>query len=197
MSEIDSRFQYQQTHPWHGINPEVGNGVHLAFIENTPLSAIKYEVDQETGYLRVDTPLYTSALVPAAYGFIPRTLCGSRVAQLETRLRGDRAALDVFVLSERPLDVPGVLAPIKIIGGIPVRDESYVDDKLIAVLDKDAGYGQFEEIHDIPVYIVDRISHFLSQSSFISQAIVGDAFGRDRALTLLKAALDDYQSKFG
>lgn len=194
---LQTETRAAQAHPWHGVSPLVEDGSHLVYIENTPLTVMKYEIDPDTGLLKVDYPLATSALPPSAYGFVPRTLCGSKVAQLNSRLRGDRAALDVFVLSERPLEVPGVLANVRIIGGIPVQDETYVDDKLIAVLLRDASFGHLEDIGDAPVYAIDRICHFLVQSSLQGSALIGDPFGAERAERLLAAALDDYAQKFG
>lgn len=186
-----------QAHPWHAVDPTQGTTGLQVYIENPPFSPIKYEVDGITGLLKVDHPLQTSALSPAAYGFVPRTLCGQNVAQLNSRLRGDRAALDVFVLSERPLQVPGVLAEVHVIGGIPVKDETFVDDKLIAVLHRDAAYGAMRDISEMPVYALDRICHFLSHESVAGLSEVGDPFGKERANQLLTAAMKDYDHLFG
>ncbi|MGK0173191.1 MAG: inorganic pyrophosphatase [Gammaproteobacteria bacterium] len=130
-----------QAHPWHGVDPIVGDSEVLIYIENAPLAKMKYETDMAYGLLKVDRPLETSSLPPAAYGFIPRTLCDTKVAHMNSRLRGDRAALDVFLLSEKPIEVHGVLAQGRIIAGVPVKDEGFVDDKLIAVLARDAVLG--------------------------------------------------------
>ena len=76
-------FEWTRPHPWHGL--DVGREppcyVH-AFIEITPFDRVKYELDKQTGYLRVDRPQRTSSLPPTLYGFIPRTYCGDRVAEL-------------------------------------------------------------------------------------------------------------------
>ena len=186
-----------KSHPWHGVDPRSGNEGLVVYIENTPLSMIKYEVDGTTGILKVDRPQDTSALPPAAYGFVPKSLCGARVAQLNARLRGDKAALDIYVFSERPLDVPGVLAEVHVIGGIPVKDDSFVDDKLLAVLRRDAQYGNIRDVSELPIFALDRVCHFLGCESLSGAAEVGDPFGRERALVLLQAALDDYETKYG
>lgn len=196
MDSTDQATRASQAHPWHGVDPEHGTDGLLVYIENTPLSATKYEVDQTTGILKVDRPQQTAVLPPAAYGFVPRTLCGPRVAQLNSRLRGDRAALDVFVLSERPLEVPGVLAEVRIVGGIPVKDETFVDDKLIAVLMKDAVFGHIADIAEVPIHTMDRICHFLAQESAVGSTEVGDPFGHERAQQLLEAGLKDYAQKY-
>jgi inorganic pyrophosphatase len=187
---------YRQAHPWHGVNPTVAAGGLIVYIENTSHTKIKYELDPGSGLLKVDRPQQTSALPPAAYGFVPQTLCGAKVAQLNARLRGDRAALDVFVLSERPIEVPGVLAQVRLIGGIPVRDENYVDDKLVAVLHRDAAFGAIKDISEVPIYMMERICHYLVQESSLNTAEVGDPFGYERAAVLLAAAIEDYHSRF-
>ena len=76
-------FYRWRPHPWHGLS--VGDdppGIVNAFIEITPFDFVKYEVDKETGYLRVDRPQETSSQPPALYGFLPRTYCGARVRDL-------------------------------------------------------------------------------------------------------------------
>ena len=99
-------FYRWRPHPWHGIDigknaPEIVN----AFIEMTPLCSVKYEVDKLTGYLKVDRPQLTSSLTPDLYGFIPQTICGSRVTKLSPKAkRGDEDPLDICVITERPIN---------------------------------------------------------------------------------------------
>lgn len=186
-----------QAHPWHGVDPTVTENGLLVYIENTPLARMKYEVDMASGILKVDHSHDTSSLPPEAYGFVPRTLCGSKVAQLNSRLRGDRAALDVFLLSERPIEVPGVLAEVRIVGGVPLSDEGYVDDKLVAVLLRDAVFGHMKDISELPVQTLDRICHYLTQDSTCGSTEVGDPYGQDKAQQILQAGLKDYSNRFG
>jgi inorganic pyrophosphatase len=196
-SDLELEAQFSQVHPWHGVDPIVDNDRILIYIENAPLSKMKYEIDSASGILKVDHPLETSALPPAAYGFIPRTFCGSKVAQLNSRLRGDRAALDVFLLSEKPIEVHGVLAEAIIIGGLPVKDEGFADDKLIAVLARDPVFGHLKDVSELPIQSLDRICHFLSQESVTSGIEIGEPYNSKRAQIILQAGLDDYIKKFG
>ena len=88
-------FYRWRPHPWHGL--EVGlepPGLVHAYIELTPFDLVKYEIDKETGYLRIDRPQRTSSQPPAHYGFIPRTYCGPRVGALMS----EAAAGDVVML---------------------------------------------------------------------------------------------------
>ena len=59
---------------WHDIAPaRVRPEDFFAVIEIEKGSKNKYEMDKETGALRLDRILYTSTHYPANYGFIPRT----------------------------------------------------------------------------------------------------------------------------
>ena len=124
------------------------------------------------------------------------TLCGSKVAQLNSRLRGDRAALDVFLLSEKPIEVHGVLAEGRIIGGIPVKDEGFADDKLIAVLVRDPVYGHLKDVSELPIQSSDRICHFLLQDSVSRPTEIGDPYNSERAQQILQAGLADYKRQY-
>src|SRR5688572_12877952 len=99
-------FYRWRPHPWHGLEPGPdAPQVVNAYIEITPFDTIKYEIDKATGYLRVDRPQRGSAQPPTLYGFIPRTFCGPRVADLSADdvSRADGDPLDICVISERPI----------------------------------------------------------------------------------------------
>jgi len=96
------------SHPWHGISiGESAPEIVTCFIEVIPGDTVKYELDKDSGYLKVDRPQKFSSLVPALYGFIPQTYCEHRIAaycQEKTGrigIVGDGDPLDVLVLTER------------------------------------------------------------------------------------------------
>src|SRR5438105_15022506 len=97
-----SRFDVWRPHPWHGLTPwQQPPRLLQAYIEITPFDSVKYEIDKETGYLRVDRPQRTSSLPPVLYGLVPRTYCGDRVAAMtEGVQRGDGDPMDICVYSE-------------------------------------------------------------------------------------------------
>ena len=100
-----SPFYRWRPHPWHGLEsgPNPPREVN-AYIELTPFDLVKYEIDKETGYIRVDRPQRTSSQPPSLYGFIPRTYCGTRVGKLMKEAKGgDEDPLDICVISERPV----------------------------------------------------------------------------------------------
>src|SRR5262249_47272463 len=130
-------FSQWRPHPWHGLEagrepPRYVN----AYIEITPFDHIKYEIDKESGYLRVDRPQRTSSLPPSLYGFVPRTYCGAEVAKLcEGAERGDGDPLDICVLSERPIARSELIVPARVVGGLQLVDRGEADDKIVAVLE--------------------------------------------------------------
>src|SRR6478736_934526 len=95
-----------KAHPWHGI--PIGDKapeIVTTFIEIVPSDTIKYEIDKESGYLKIDRPQKYSNIIPSLYGFIPQTYCGEEVAKLarergsEKVTEGDGDPLDICVLS--------------------------------------------------------------------------------------------------
>src|SRR5690554_933925 len=138
-----SPFYRWRPHPWHGLSagPDMPSVVH-AYIELTPFDSVKYEIDKETGYLRVDRPQRTSSQPPSLYGFIPRTYCGERVCRLSPQSeRGDGDPLDICVISERPINKSEIILNARVVGGIQMIDGGEADDKIIAVLAKDNFWG--------------------------------------------------------
>ena len=128
-------------HPWHGLSvgPNAPHVVH-AYIEITPFDSVKYEVDKETGYLRVDD-LSTSSHPPTCTDS-PRTYCGKRVQALcPGSTIGDKDPLDICVLSERPITRAEVILNCNPVGGLQMIDGGEADDKIIAVLSNDPIWG--------------------------------------------------------
>src|SRR5215468_4568505 len=117
-------FDRWRPHPWHGLDPgRDPPRLLLAYVEITPFDAVKYEIDKESGYLRVDRPQQTSSLPPMLYGFVPRTLCGPRVAALcPGAKRGDGDPMDICGLSERPINRAEVLLDARVVGGLRMVD---------------------------------------------------------------------------
>ena len=196
-------FYKWRPHPWHGL--DVGPNppeVVLVFVEITPFDKIKYEVDKETGYLRVDRPQRTSAEPPNLYGFIPRTFCGDRVAKLMKGAKsGDGDPLDICVVSERPITKSEVILNARVIGGIPMIDNGEADDKIIAVFDKDNVWSDVDHITHLPEVMVERLMHFFSTYKSVpnspSRVKIGNAYDKNHAFKVINAAISDYEERFG
>jgi len=135
-------FQRFRPHPWHGLpsGPETPQVV-TAYIELTPFDAVKYEMDKASGYLRVDRPQRGSAQPPALYGFIPRTYCAKRTADLAGVENGDGDPLDICVFSERPITRSDIVLSARVVGGLQMLDKGEADDKIVAVLENDLVWG--------------------------------------------------------
>ena len=200
MAKQASQFR---PHPWHGltIGPEPP-GLLYAYIEITPYDLIKYEVDKESGYLRVDRPQRGSSQPPALYGFIPRTYCAERVQLLSpTSQRGDGDPLDICVLSERPIARSEILVRSRVVGGLQMVDAGDADDKIVAVLDNDYVYGTARDIGDVPAVLIERLRHYFETYKLVpdrpASVKIEQIYGRAHALKVVEAAIGDYQQHFG
>lgn len=191
-------FSEWRPHPWHGLPIGRQPPVFLnAYIEITPFDMIKYEVDKESGYLRVDRPQRGSNHAPALYGFVPRTYCGDRVRDLcPGAARGDGDPLDVCVLSERPIERSELIVPTRVLGGLQMLDRGEADDKIIAVLENDLVYGEAREVEDLPRILVERLRHYFSTYKMIPgeqpQISVQETYGSAHAGKVVEAAVADY-----
>lgn len=196
-------FDRWRPHPWHGLSAgREPPRLVQAYVEITPFDSVKYEIDKETGYLRVDRPQRTSSLPPALYGFIPRTYCGPRVADLSPETdRGDGDPLDVCVFSERPITRAEVLLNVRVVGGLRLADHGEADDKILAVLEGDAMWGEAAEVTDIPDRLVERLRHYFSTYKMVpgheARVEVQEVYGREHAERVITAALADYQARYG
>jgi inorganic pyrophosphatase len=197
------RFHIWRPHPWHGlqVGPAPPKVVHV-YIEICPFDLVKYEVDKDTGYLRVDRPYRTSSQPPTLYGFVPRTLCGERVRRLMPGAqRGDADPLDICVVSERPIARAEVLVNARVVGGLPMLDAGEADDKIVGVLENDTVWSKVEDIAELPSALVDRLRHyFLTYKLAPEQAgdtSIGPAYGPAHAEEVILAAIADYEAEFG
>lgn len=174
-----------------------------AFIEVTSFDAIKYEVDKQTGYMRVDRPQRSSSMPPSLYGFIPRTYCGDNIGRLSDHTDvGDGDPLDICVLSERPIDRAEVILSARVIGGLHMIDQGEADDKIISVLDNDRYYKNIEDISELPEVLIERINHYFGTYKLIpgqkdNDVFVDRVFGKKEAENVIKAAIEDYKDMFG
>ena len=172
------------------------------FIEIVPRDTVKYEVDKETGYLKIDRPQQYSNVVPANYGFIPQTYCGESVANLARAKStsaitgGDGDPLDILVLSEHHIPRGDILLKARPIGGFCLIDHNEADDKIIAVLKGDKVFEQYREIRDLPKGILERFEHyFLTYKSLPDAPNVCEiafSYGREESYGVIEAAITDY-----
>lgn len=199
----EEMFWRSRPHPWHGLRVGADPPRQVdAFIEITPFDVLKYEVDRETGYLRVDRPQLTSSLPPNVYGFIPRTFCAERVNELSPKARrGDGDPLDICVVSERPIGRAEIVLSACVIGGFQVIDNDEADDKIIGVLRNDTTWSRVRDVSELPANMVERMRHYFSTYKLVpgqvSRLSVEELYGRDHALRVVEAAMEDYNQRYG
>ena len=193
-----------KAHPWHGV--PIGDGAPdevTVFVEIVPRDTVKYEVDKETGYLKIDRPQQYSNVVPANYGFIPQTYCSESIASLaraktDIEIRdGDGDPLDILVLSEHHIPRGDIILKARPIGGFCLVDDSEADDKIIAVLKGDKVFEQYTEISELPKGILERFEHyFLTYKSLPDAPNVCEiaySYGRDDSYEVIRHAMSDYE----
>jgi inorganic pyrophosphatase len=197
-----------KSHPWHGvaIGPEAPRRVTV-FIEIVPADTVKYELDKDSGLLKVDRPQLYSNVCPSPYGFVPRTLCGPSVAKLSEErtgrksLVGDDDPLDILVLTEKDFAHGDLLVQALPIGGLGMLDGTEVDDKIVAVMAKDAVYGGVDDIGRLPSLLTDRLKHYFltyKQAPEDKQQACEllRVYGRDEACEVIRRSQADYSERF-
>jgi inorganic pyrophosphatase len=171
-------------HAWHDIYVD-DRVVETAFpvvIEVPMGSKNKYELDKETGFLRLDRVLYSAVHYPANYGFIPRTYCD------------DGDPLDALVLGQEPLQ-PMTLVEARAIGLMRMRDDKGIDDKILAVSVRDPAVADYTAHGQLPPHLLREIRRFFQDYKVLEQkeVVVEDFLGPADALSIVREALDLYR----
>jgi inorganic pyrophosphatase len=170
------------THPWHDIVcDEPVDESFPAFIEIPKGSKVKYELDKETGLLKVDRVLFSAVHYPANYGFIPRTYCD------------DGDPLDVLVLCQEPV-TPYCIMRARAIGVMQMRDEKGGDDKIIAVHLDDPAYSHYSHIREVPQHLLAELKRFFEDYKTLEKKSVevDELLGPYEAAKILRASIQMY-----
>jgi inorganic pyrophosphatase len=149
-------------HPIRDINynpPRVPTDHFPVVIEVPRGGVIKYEVDEESGMLKLDRVLSSAVHYPANYGFVPRTLY----------LDGDPT--DALVLSQHPFH-PFCIVDVRAIGVLTMIDEQQQDDKLITVAIGDPAYSEFTSIDQLSKHYQRTIEQFFMDYKKLEKKIV-------------------------
>jgi inorganic pyrophosphatase len=195
-------------HPWHGI--PIGDDAPRtvsAFIEIVPTDTIKYELDKQTGYLKVDRPQKFSNICPTLYGFIPQTYCGERVGAFcaartgRSGINGDGDPMDICVLTEKDISHGDIILKAIPIGGLRMIDGDEADDKIIAVLQNDVMFGGWRDLHDAPPALIERLRHYFLTYKQVPGAApmkveIADVYDRDEAYDVITRSRADYDAHF-
>jgi inorganic pyrophosphatase len=171
-------------HPWHEcyIDEALITSAFPAVIEIPKGSTNKYELDKETGLLRLDRVLYSAVYYPADYGFIPRTYCD------------DGDPLDVLVLGQEPV-FPLTIVEARAIGVMRMRDEKGIDDKIVAVSVRDPAYADYQDKDQLPGHVLRQVRRFFEDYKVLEhkQVVVEDLLGPEAAVGIIAEALQMYK----
>lgn len=118
-----------------------------AIIEIPRGSENKYEMDKDTGMLKLDRPLFSSVHYPGDYGYIPKTLWE------------DGDPIDILVFTSHPV-YPLTLAKVRILAILNMIDGKESDVKIVGVYDADPRFQEYQDLKDIPKHKVKEVLHF-------------------------------------
>ncbi len=107
----------------------------------------KFEVDKETGLIKLDRYLYSSSHYPGDYGFVPRTLAE------------DGDALDMLVMVNEPT-FSGCLIETRVVGLFRMTDRGANDYKILGVPNTDPLFDEIRDLEDVPSHYLREVEHF-------------------------------------
>lgn len=173
-------------HPWHGAHygdnaPSTVN----ALIEIPQGSRSKYEVDKNTGLLKLDRVIYSSFHYPVNYGFIPQTL------------GKDNDPLDILVICSQSIQALCIVEA-KVIGNMQMIDQGQMDDKIIAVAAKDPSVNHITRMEELPQHFLLELRNFFEQYKVLENKKVEIDNFQDQliACKVINDAIDFYRETF-
>jgi inorganic pyrophosphatase len=171
---------------WHNLN--AGDNIPeiiTAIIEIPKDSKAKFELDKESGLIKLDRVLKTPMGYPANYGFIPQTYCE------------DKDPLDVFVICSQNLP-SGVMVSARVVGVIKMIDGGEQDDKIIAIAEDDAFYANINDLTDLPEIVIGEMRVFLEDYKKLQKKVVEvtDILPKSDAQRIVLEAVDLYKKSF-
>jgi len=147
-------------HPWHDVTP--GENIpqeYSAIIEIPFGSSVKYELDKQSGLIKLDRILYSAVYYPANYGFVPQTLAE------------DDDPLDVLVLCQETV-VPLTIIHARTIGLMTMVDGGKKDHKIIAVATDDPEFNSYREASEMPAHRLTMLRRFFQDYKQLEGKVV-------------------------
>lgn len=142
----------------------------------------KYEVDHESGKIKLDRVLYSSVSYPCEYGFIDKTLSG------------DGDPLDILVLSTSQT-FPGCIIKARVLGYMEVYDNNMTDEKVISVVDTDPRWDHIQKLEDLPEHTLKEIREFFKTYKHLQNIDVetGNLHGLEETIKLIEECRHNYK----
>jgi inorganic pyrophosphatase len=172
-------------HPWHDINPGSDAPAFVKSIIEIPKgSKGKYELDKESGLLRLDRVLFSSVHYPANYGFIPQTFCD------------DHDPLDILVICSIDV-IPMCIIEAKVIGAMEMIDGNERDDKIIAVARHDMSVNYINDLSELPPHTLVELKRFFEDYKMLEHkdVIVEQFMHHEKAFEIVIESMNLYKEK--
>lgn len=180
-------FMRNNFNPWHQVAPQTElPDVVKGIIEIPKGNRAKYELDKESGLLRLDRVLFSSMYYPHNYGFIPQSYCD------------DHDPLDILILSQIEV-VPLCIVEAKVIGVMRMLDNGEADDKIIAVAAGDPSVTHYNDISELPPHMTTEIMSFFEDYTKLENktVVVEKFFDKATAMEILDNSYKMYQKHYG
>ncbi len=173
---------------WHGVplGEKAPEEFHV-IIEIPKGSHNKYEIDKDTGLIKLDRANFNAAAYPFDYGFAPQTLWE------------DGDALDVIVLTTYPLSV-GVLVSVRPVAIMEMTDSGESDHKIIAVPTEDYRWDDVQDLKDLNKHNLKEYQHFFETIKQLKKkpavVTIHGYKGKKEALAAVEKSIELYKKKF-